>query len=181
MTNAADRLIFTDTRQWIHWGIGLGTICLTIAMYSFAKGLEVGIGACLTVVAAWSFVTALRHLQSGKSAVLELRDEDILFRDGLVVRYQDVTKVWAADPFPLLFVGTLNIALSLKPDAKITRTKRTIRALFFQSWVGFNVSLIRKKKMVSLMCPGLKSLNGDMDEDDLINEIVLRVEAANQQ
>lgn len=179
MTKAVDRLIFTDTRQWISWGVGLGAICLTIAVYSFAKGLELGVGACLAVVAAWCFVTALRHLESGKNAVLELRDDDILLRDGLVVRYQDVTKVWAADPFPLLFVGTLNIVLSLKPDAKITQSKRSIRALFFQSWAGANVSLIRKKKMVSLMCPGLKSLNGDMTEDELIDEIVLRVEAAN--
>lgn len=180
MSKPSERLIFTDTRQLIYWGAGFGIICLAIAMYSFAKNLEVGIGAGLTVVAGWGFLTALRHLESGKKPILELRDDDVIFSDGTKVRYADVAKIWAADPFPMLFIGTLNLVLHLHPGAQIKQTGRSIRALFFQSWVGSNISLIGKKKMVSLMCPGLKPLGCSMSTDEMLDELFSRVEAANQ-
>ncbi|MBD8088519.1 hypothetical protein IFT48_00745 [Pseudomonas fluorescens] len=178
MSKSAERLIYTDTRQLIYWGAGFGIICFILALYSFSKGLEVGIGSVLAVVAGWGFLTSLRHLESGKKTVLELREDDIIFSNGIKVRYADIVQVWAADPFPMLGVGTLNLVLHLKPDAQITQTGRSIRALFFQSWVGANISLIRKKKMVSLMCPGLKPLGHGMDVDAMIDEIIKRAELA---
>lgn len=180
MSKAVERLVFTDTRQIIYWGAGFGIICMTLAMVSFAQNLEVGIGAVLAAVAGWAFLTAVRHLESGKTAVLELRDDDVVFSDGTQVRYADISRVWAADPFPMLGIGTLNLVLQLHPNANIKQTGRSIRALFFQSWVGSNISLIRKKKMVSLMCPGLKPLGCSMSADEMIDELCARVDLANQ-
>jgi len=174
---------YTDTKNHVVWGFALGIIVTGLAAVSFIKGMHLGVGYLLLIAGVWMLATACWHTKNGMRAVMTLNDDGIDLGGGLFVRYEDIDKIWAGDPFPMNPMGRLNIVFHLNDRAEIVQTKRsvslTLRTFLSLTTVGCNISMIRKKKSVSLMAPGLRPLDGTkQSEDDIIEELYARVDAA---
>ena len=175
--------VYTDTKNHVIWGFILGIIVTGISAVSFIKGMHQGVGYLLLITGIWMLATACWHTKNGMKAVMTLNVDGVQLPDGVFVRYEDIDKIWAGDPFPMNPMGRLNIVFHLKNEAAITQTKRSVshslRTFLSLTTVGCNISMIRKKKSVSLMAPGLRPLDGSkQSEDDIIEELYARVDAA---
>lgn len=176
MRNRTNPIQYTDTRQHIYWDFALGSIVLLLGFVGLFKDGMSGLVGVLLATGALLFVAAFMHIKhSGKRVTMTLCDEGIEFDGGLFVPFDDVDRIWIADPFPMLGLGFTNVVLHLKKDAKIKQSGRTWKSAFFLTHVGCNISAIRKKKMVTYMSPGIKVFKGPkVKEDDIIEEILYR-------
>jgi hypothetical protein len=173
---------FTDTKNHVYWSIPLGAIVLGLAAASFYQGVSTTLGVILLVAGLWQLAVAYLHLSNGKTAVMTLKQKGIQLPDKVFVPYKDIEDIWAGDPFPMLPHGRLNLVFKLNKDAKITQTKRSaplqFKMFFSLTTVGNNISMIGKKKSVSLMAPGLRPLDGSkQNEESILEEIYARMEA----
>lgn len=175
--------VYTDTKNHMYWGYVLGSIVSGLAVLSIIKDVNLGVGALLLITGLWMLATAWRHTKNGQKAIMTLKQNGVQLPDGVFVPYVDIEKIWAGDPFPMNPMGRLNIVFHLHKDAKLTQTKRsvalTVKMFLSCSTVGCNISMIGKKKSVSLMTPGLRPLDGSkQSEDDIIEELYARIDAA---
>jgi hypothetical protein len=170
---------YTDIKNWFYWGLGIGSIIFTLGAFGLMKNVSTGVSFILLASGIWLLISAFLHSKNGAKALITLKDDGVLFpQEDLFIPYSNIEKVWAgATP-----MGALNIVLHLYKDAELIQTKRSVqysfRSLFFLTTVGCNISLIGKKKMVSLMSPGLRQLNASKkDQVDVVDELYARIEA----
>ncbi|MDU8351447.1 hypothetical protein RYA05_06050 [Pseudomonas syringae pv. actinidiae] len=178
MRKRTNSIQYTDTRQHIYWDAFFGSVVLLLGMVGLFKDGMSGLVGVLLATGVFLYAAAFMHIKySGKRVTMTLSDEGIEFEGGLFVPFDDVDRIWIADPFPMLALGFTNVVLHLKKDVKIKQSGRTWKSAFFLTHVGCNISAIRKKKMVTYMSPGIKVFNGPkMKEDDIIEEIMDRFE-----
>ena len=174
---------FTDTKNHVYWGLGLGGVAAIIGLFGVIHNKELGLSYSMLVIAAMEFVAAYLHSRNGKVALMTLKEKGVQFQDGIFVPYTKIEKIWAGDPMPMLQIGFLNIYLTLSDDAEIAPSgKNRFKGLLFQSVVTCSISRFRKIKMVSLQTPGLRPLNGPrVDPQDVVDALFERVEAAKGQ
>lgn len=169
-------IAYTDTKSFGYWAIGLGAVVGAIGAFSFAKKMNMGLGAVMAFCAVYMFAAAYFHFtMNGKRTTMTVSDEGVGFEGGLFVPYSDVDKIWAGDPFPTIPGDILNIVLHLKPDAPVKQAGRGWKAFFFLTYVGGNISMIGKKKMISFMTPGIRPVGGPkVDQDDILEDLFER-------
>lgn len=171
-------IAYTDTKSYGYWAIVLGAAVGVIGVFSFVKQISMGLGAFMAFCAVYMFATTFFHLtMNGKRTVMTVSDEGVAFENGLFVPFGDVEKIWAGNPFPTIPGDILNIVLHLKPEAPVKQSGRGWKALFFLTYVGGNISMIGKKKMISFMTPGLVPVNGGkMDQDEILEDLIERLD-----
>lgn len=176
MNQARPPIAYTDSRSFGYWAIVLGVAVGAIGIFSFIKQLSMGVGALMAFCAVYMFAAAFFHMtMNGKRAVITVSDDGVAYEDGLFVPFSHVEKVWAGNPFPTIPGDILNIVLHLKPDAPVKQAGRGWKAIFFLTYVGGNISMIGKKKMISFMTPGLCPVGAPkMDQDDILEDLFER-------
>lgn len=169
-------IAYTDTKSFGYWAIGLGAAVGVIAGYSFAKQMNTGLGAFMAFCTLYMAATAYFHFtMNGKRTTMTVSDDGVGFEGGLFVPFSDVDKIWAGDPFPTIPGDILNIVLHLKPDAPVKQAGRGWKAFFFLTYVGGNISMIGKKKMISFMTPGIRPVAGPkVDQEDILEDLFER-------
>ncbi|NHZ96837.1 hypothetical protein [Massilia sp. CCM 8734] len=176
MNQTRPPIAYTDSKSFGYWAIVLGAAVGVIGIFSFVKQISMGLGAVMAFCAVYMFAAAFFHLtMNGKRTVITVSDDGVAYEGGLTVPFSDVDKIWAGNPFPTIPGDILNIVLHLKPDAPVKQAGRGWKAIFFLTYVGGNISMIGKKKMISFMTPGLRPVSGQkMDQDDILEDLFER-------
>jgi predicted lipoprotein len=176
MNQTRPALAYTDIKSFGYWAAVIGVMVAAIGIFSFFKQISMGVGAVMAVCAVYMLAAAFFHLRmNGKRTVITVSDDGVAYEDGLFVPFENVDKIWAGNPFPSLPGDILNIVLHLKPDAPVKQAGRGWKAIFFLSYAGGNISMIGKKKMITLMTPGLRPVGGpSMDQDEILEDLFER-------